>query len=787
MEGTPEDRELQDEVLRLGLVADDLERVAQTFECVVQKTQNALLKSFLRLRLGHLYGQALARPQEAVRVYSDLLVDDPSHEEARKRLEPLLERLGRKDEQAQLLESILRITVGTDRFRVFDKLERVYAQLGREEDVQRVEKKRVEETGERFIPSQLVADLDEGGGSWAPSVADKAKTRLETKTRLQRLEVSLESPIDDVSRRAFITLARLSIDDESELDRAEVLAERGLERFPTDATLLELVEETYRRQQRWDAVVTVLRRRLRAAEDLHLRVAVRKTLAELFEAKLDDANRALETLQQAEEEGVFDLDLSRSIERLQLERGDWSQVRQTLEKRLEKSEDARVQALTRASLARLAYDVERDVERAWYLLMDARSVAYDEPDVLELAAEVAARRHQIEEAIELYERVANLVDGPRASTARAAAGKLALYDLKDILRAEAIFEAAVAADAACLPAVEALADIAIARSDWNRALTWLVRSAELSTEEQVRVMRLVQAGETSEERLGDDRQAVVLYESAVELDPTRWELHERIGALLAPRDPRRAALHYELAGSVGVAGAKDRARCFERAGQLARRVEDATAAARCFRAALALEPQRRASLLHLSEILEESSEWDELYERSATFLLWHEDRASSEEKKHAYARMAKARLELGEHEAAVRFARQAVALESSFATVSLLADALEQTDRPEEAGDARRMQAQLEPRADTKVRCLARAGELFERAENPSKAAVVLDEALRLSPGDEHLCRRLAKQRHLLGDDLSASEAYQSRAAHLTGADRAAALREAGVWVWAQN
>lgn len=100
----PEDRELLDEVMRLGLLTGDMATVAQTFSDVSSTTENALLRTYARLKLGHLYAGTLGRPADAIDVYWAILEDDPGHREARRRLMPLHERRGEHGPICRLLE-----------------------------------------------------------------------------------------------------------------------------------------------------------------------------------------------------------------------------------------------------------------------------------------------------------------------------------------------------------------------------------------------------------------------------------------------------------------------------------------------------------------------------------------------------------------------------------------------------------------------------------------------------------------------------------------------------------
>lgn len=100
----PDDRELLDEVMRLGLIIGDLAAVAENYEQVLELTDNALLQNYLLLKLGHIYGNVLSRTEDAVRVYWSILEHEPSHGEARRRLLRIYERRGDHEEVAGLLE-----------------------------------------------------------------------------------------------------------------------------------------------------------------------------------------------------------------------------------------------------------------------------------------------------------------------------------------------------------------------------------------------------------------------------------------------------------------------------------------------------------------------------------------------------------------------------------------------------------------------------------------------------------------------------------------------------------
>jgi golgin subfamily B member 1 len=90
----PDDRELIDELFRLGEKTENFGLVADAYAEAASATENALLRTLLRLRVASLYEERIGDPREAVRVYYQILLDEPGHVEARTKLQHLVERLG---------------------------------------------------------------------------------------------------------------------------------------------------------------------------------------------------------------------------------------------------------------------------------------------------------------------------------------------------------------------------------------------------------------------------------------------------------------------------------------------------------------------------------------------------------------------------------------------------------------------------------------------------------------------------------------------------------------------
>lgn len=91
----PGDRELLDDLIRVGRVAQAVGQVADTLERVARRTKSPLLATFLWLRVGKLYRDELDNPQNALRAFRKVLEFDPQHGHAQACIDRLVDNLYR--------------------------------------------------------------------------------------------------------------------------------------------------------------------------------------------------------------------------------------------------------------------------------------------------------------------------------------------------------------------------------------------------------------------------------------------------------------------------------------------------------------------------------------------------------------------------------------------------------------------------------------------------------------------------------------------------------------------
>ena len=109
-----DDRFLFDEVMRLGLLGGYLETVAKVYEDILPICVNKGLRTYLRLKLGHIYANILEVTEDARRVYGEILAEEPHHREAQSKLMKLFRRIEDEDGLVELLERMVGRLEGKD-------------------------------------------------------------------------------------------------------------------------------------------------------------------------------------------------------------------------------------------------------------------------------------------------------------------------------------------------------------------------------------------------------------------------------------------------------------------------------------------------------------------------------------------------------------------------------------------------------------------------------------------------------------------------------------------------
>lgn len=750
----PDDRELIDEVMRLGVAGGALASVAETYEAVAERTDNALLATYLRTKLGHLYASGLDDHDAARRSYEAILVRDPTHEEAQRRLKQLRGREARDRARAEAEangESVL-LTIDPDA----------------ETDAETAS-----------APASGVHPVAEAE-HWA-EVLPLAPSRIEAvsepppmtpeRVGLDELEAQLDALEGEERARGRLEVARAAR-GVGEVGRAEAILRAGLRERAEDREVWGALADLLESERRWVEWLEVEERR--CALEPPRRVEYMLRMIEVARDELGDVELAWSLAESAAEMGAGDPRVFEAQIAVASVRDDPEALARLLEQQVSAAptEVAPLLALGRAwHEADQPEAAARAYERAAALEPDDDELGWTLGGIwLDLDAPERARPH--------LERVAAQAPAPLAAKAHLRLSEL--DEEADPARARSSLERALELDENA-EAMAIASRWAERDGDPARASGLAERCAELSADGPEKAAWFRQAARLADEEVGDARRAVRLYQLALAADADDPEVAARLGTLLAERGDPDAAAH--LAGAAeGLRDEERAAELFEMAGRAAEAAGDPSAALAHYEQALARVPSRREALERAGIIAEQQGDLQLAHDRAAALVLHHEAGLSAEELVQVRLRLVAAKKAQGDLPSAARHARAAARVApDDERVIEALGGVLEALQDVDAAKVLARLAARQAPGL-SRGRALARAAAAVppDTAVDRARRVAWLEEALSEAPDDVGIAEQLAEAREQDGDADGAADALvhgQARAE--SDAQRAALGRRA--------
>ena len=361
----------------------------------------------------------------------------------------------------------------------------------------------------------------------------------------RRIEIA-DSPDD---RTAFLfMLGRLLLDELDDVEGAISVYERVRDEGPPAAAVAEL-RTLYRRVGRWESLIGLLERALE--DELVEPAGAYYELGTVYKDQLDDIWQAIEQFKLALEHGddtsaalgalepllahdAYRADVAEILEPVYLRRADWTNVTAVLEARLsaESDPDARKGLLQR--LAQLHEDYLEDLDGA--LQSYARVFREDPRD--ESVWESLLRLARVQER---WETVANIFGEVLSDAtidddvmARLALATAQLYEKFTTQPADALelFRRVQEFDPASEEAFEGLERVLTKTGDWARLDAVYERRLEGSLEDWDRGQALSRRAQLLVQKLDQPETAIEVYRELLDLDPSRRDVSEELGALL---------------------------------------------------------------------------------------------------------------------------------------------------------------------------------------------------------------------------------------------------------------
>ncbi|MCB9619521.1 MAG: hypothetical protein H6724_08740 [Sandaracinus sp.] len=209
------------------------------------------------------------------------------------------------------------------------------------------------------------------------------------------------------------------------------LYEGLLEVDPTDADALDALLRLRQGEARWDAVVSLLERRIDVEMDPDRRLAFRRQLAETLAGPLDDTSRAIEAFEAVLFDAPEDLETIAALEGLYEAKERWEDLRGLLDRRLDLAQSDGDRIAARVRLARLA-------EKAFGRRDDAMQQLRE---ILEMDPRNGEALDELERLLELEGNTGELLELLEGRAADAAAVGAVEDQKRFVVRLAAIHEA----------------------------------------------------------------------------------------------------------------------------------------------------------------------------------------------------------------------------------------------------------------------------------------------------------------------------------------------------------
>lgn len=324
----------------------------------------------------------------------------------------------------------------------------------------------------------------------------------------------------EIQAETYVRMGQLAATHLGQPEQALGYYEKALEASPVHVPAIEALESIYTEQGRWDRLIEILEGKTRALEDPQEVTAARLKLAEAYEDRVQDVDKAIETYRQVLSTDELNLQALKGLERLYARTSRWQELLQVLETQFDvvQTEKERIQILTQ--LAAMWEEEFIKPEKAAERLEQVLEIDPMHVEALNGLARLYRGMQKWDELIDTYERhIAATPDRSERIRIFKALGQTYIADLDDADRAVDAYLNVLSIDEDDVEALDALTRIYDKRGDHASALEMMEQLARLVQEPQQQVDLLYRSGRILDEELGDRVSALDKYQMAIDLDP----------------------------------------------------------------------------------------------------------------------------------------------------------------------------------------------------------------------------------------------------------------------------
>ena len=547
---TADDEQLRAELEDLARGTDHWDELIESFEGVIRELGDVPMAADLHERVGHWCADELDRPDDAIYHLRRALDIDPDRVEIFETLEKLYRQIEAWPELADILEERIDLAVDVDvEINLWRNLGELY-------------ELRLDDLESAIDAYRSILEID-----------DTDLPALESLESIYEREERWEDLIDILERKADTSYGDEEIEIRrrigsvwerhvGDIDRA-IQAYRDLlevERDSDTRHAFEALERLYREREEWNDLLDLYDGQLSVTHEPDDEILLHSKRATVYEDHFDDLESAV-----GEYEDVQMLDPDNetalaNLERLYGELEAWFDQVDTLQQHIEvaDSDDKKVELYN--ELGGTQWNHLEEPYAAIEAYEASLERAPDQPGVLVDLADLHLQTNNWQQAIEVYEDLAERLDNPDdVVEIYSTIGEIFEDELRNEDAAETYYRQALDVDLSYQPARNALERLYESRSKWQELVDLYAEFAGETLDLTEKAMYLAQIGEIYELELEARDQAFDYYEQALEEDPNLLDAAEPLIDLYLEDDLwekavpllERATEHYERSDEIG--------------------------------------------------------------------------------------------------------------------------------------------------------------------------------------------------------------------------------------------
>jgi tetratricopeptide (TPR) repeat protein len=430
---------------------------------------------------------------------------------------------------------------------------------------------------------------------------------------------------------------------------------------------INALERLYRRTQAWDRLVDVLAKKAMVVDDTELAVRLRLQVGELWEDRLGDNDRAVDSYKEVLSVDPQNLAALKALDSLYQKTGNMEAYLENLEHQLEISspEGDRVEIYQRMAMVWEEQfgktDRAADVLEKILLVDDRNQKAYRDLE------RIYSHDKKWENLVETYRKHILITnDQNERIDLYTKKGHVLEVELRDLERAIEAYNDALNFEPDHAGALSGLAGLYEETEQWERAVEVMRRLVGMSTDSKQKVDLNYRLGKIHDEHLRAPEAAEEFLVEALAEDPTHVPSMLSLLSLYKRRGDWLKAAQLMVRAEANTGNPLEKTRLLSEAARIYQdKLDDEDMATHLYARVIQLDPEHVETAEPLSELYFKRKEWAPLVPLMET-LARKAGKKTNREMTQLYHRLAKAADQVGDSDKALKYYKQSYDLDATY-------------------------------------------------------------------------------------------------------------------------